>query len=128
MIRMIKFKSFLHNQKKINNYFIYQDEKPFLSEEVLNTLLETEKYIIKMKEKNKSFSNFSFFEKLKKYILLKHTINNLTGLYNLTFFKLPKSTKYFIDLANQTCSGKCKLIFTYIPASEYWSKEPLQQI
>ena len=116
---------FAQSKKTLNNYFMYQDEKPFLSEEVLNTLLETEKYIIKMNEKNKSFSNFSFFEKLKKYILLKHTINNLTGLYNSMFFKLPKSTKYFIDLASQTCSGKCKLIFTYIPPSEYWSKEPL---
>ena len=62
---------FFTQSKKINNYFMYQDGKPFLSEEVLNTLLETEKYIIKMNKKNKSFSNFSFFEKLKKYILLK---------------------------------------------------------
>ena len=83
---------FTQSKKKINYYFMYQDGKPFLSEEVLNTLLETEKYIIKMNKKNKSFSNFSFFEKLKKYILLKHTINNLTGLYNLTFlnFKINK--------------------------------------
>ena len=55
---------------------MYQDGKPFLSEEVLNTLLETEKYIIKM-NKNKSFSNFSFFEKLKKYILYTITINRI---------------------------------------------------
>jgi hypothetical protein len=116
---------FTQSRKELDNYFVHRDGKPFLSEDISDTLMETEKYIIGLNKKNRSFSNFSFFEKLKKYLLLKHTTNKITELYNSIFFKLPNSTKFFIDLANNKCSKKCKLIFTYIPPSDYWSKEPL---
>lgn len=118
---------FAQSHKKLDKYFISRNDKPFLSDGVLKTLLETEEFIIESNKKNKSFSNFSFIEKLKKYLVLEHTKNKLIELYNIIFFKLPNSTKYFIDLANKKCHKDCKLIFTYIPPSEYWSREPFSK-
>ena len=118
---------FSQSHKKLDKYFVSRNGKPFLSDEVLKTLLETEEFIIELNKKNKSFSNFSFVEKLKKYLVLEHTRNKLIELYSTIFFKLPNSTKYFIDLANKKCDKDCKLIFTYIPPSDYWSREPFSK-
>ena len=112
------------SKKQLKKYFKFINNEPFISDEVMNTLLNSEKYISELSRDNSSFSNFSFFQKLKKYLFLEFSRKQLYNLYLNIFFKLPDATKFFIDLAYEKCFEECKLVFTYIPPSDYWSNEP----
>tara|TARA_B100001027_G_scaffold212984_2_gene183042 strand:- start:476 stop:1630 length:1155 start_codon:yes stop_codon:yes gene_type:complete len=115
------------SEKKLDKYFKFENNQPYISDEVMETLLRTEKYIIELNKEKSSFSNYSFFQKLKKYLFLEFSRKKLYEIYLKAFFSLPNSTKFFIDLANEKCFDKCKLIFTYISPSEYWSNEPFSK-
>ena len=63
------------------------------------------------------------------YLKLSNTRKQLLFLKEKYLYKLHEDTKVLIDLANQECKiHKCKIIYMYFPASEYWKNDKNQFI
>lgn len=116
----------INNSNLIENYF----------DKDKSTLALSEKVLINIKNRKKKLTNQihniftkkkTIIERVTPYLKLSKTRGQFLFLKEKYFPQLDENSKLLINLANKECKiHKCKIIYMYFPASEYWNNDKNQ--
>ena len=118
----------IKNPNLVKNYFSKEKSTLKISEKILTEINIRKEKLINQKD-NYFSNNKTIVTRAIPYLKLSNTRKQLLFLKEKYLYKLHEDTKVLIDLANEECKiHKCKIIYMYFPASEYWKNDKNQFI
>jgi hypothetical protein len=116
----------INNSNLIENYFDKKKSTLTLSQEVLINIKHRKTNLTEQIQNTFSLKK-TIIERAAPYLKLSNTRKQFLFLKEKYLFQLDGDSKILINLANKECKiHKCKIIYMYFPASEYWQNDKNQ--